>query len=407
MFAKQIPGAFGIDIPLVDSVGAGRAISPDALARKARSANTAYFLLLGFVFGSWVARIPAVQDRLGLSAQQLGIALLSVSAGAMLAMPLTGWLIHHRGNDSIMRLAAVILCVTLPLLPLAPVLPLLMLSLFAYGIGFGLLDVSMNTHAVAVEELYGRPIMSTFHGVFSVGGLLGAGIAGFVAGLGVPPLPHLLAIAAVSLTVPLFATGWLLAGSRGERSVPIFAVPPPSLLGLGVLSFCVLLSEGAVADWSAVYLQNTLQSTASIAAAGYAGFSLSMAAMRFGGDWLTGRIGPVKMVLLGGVLAGAGLGLALALGGIPAAVFGFACVGAGLAAGFPLALGAAGRTPGLASGTAIGAVSTAGYTGFLVGAPLIGFLAERAGLRLALALVVVLCLVSAALAGSVRRETNR
>jgi Na+/melibiose symporter-like transporter len=344
--------------------------------RHARWANTAFFLLLGIVFGSWVARIPAVQNRLGLSDGQLGVALLSVTVGAMLAMPATEWLIHRRGNAGVMRAAAVVLCLALPLLPLAPSLPALMLALFVFGVGFGLLDVSMNTHTVAVETAYARPIMSTFHGVFSVGGLAGSASAGVIAALGVPPVPHLLGVAALSLAVPLLGGRWLLHASSNAEGAPVFAIPPRSMLGLGVLSFCVLLGEGAIADWSAVYLENSLGSTAAVAAAGYAAFSLAMAGMRFGGDALTLRLGPVKMVFLGGLVAGVGLGFGLLVGTVPAAIVGFGCVGAGLAASFPLALGAAGRTPGLASGTAIGAVATAGYTGFLVGAPLIGFLAE-------------------------------
>jgi MFS family permease len=362
-----------------------------------------FFLALGAAFGSWVARIPAVQDRLRLDDGQLGLALLSLSAGAMLAMPATGWLIRRWGNGPVMRAAATLLCLALPMLPFAPSLPALMVSLFVFGIGFGLLDVSMNVQAVAVEDQYGRPIMSTFHGVFSVGGLVGAASAGIVAGLGIAPFPHLLVVALILLLLVTAAGRYLLDRETQEDGAPVFAMPPRSLLGLGVLSFCVLLSEGAVADWSAVYLENVLGSSAAVAAAGYAAFSLAMAAMRFGGDSLTLAIGPVRMVFIGGLLAGAGLGIAVLVGTIPAAVVGFACAGAGLAASFPLALGAAGRTPGLAPGSAIGAVATAGYSGFLVGPAIIGAIADNTGLRSSLALVAVLTVFSSLLARSVRR----
>jgi fucose permease len=176
------------------------------------------------------------------------------------------------------------------------------------------------------------------------------------------------------------------------------------MIGLGVLSFCVLFGEGAVADWSAVYLENVLGSTAAIAAAGYAASSLAMAGMRFAGDTLTQHFGAVRLVRAGGLVAGLGMAGALLIGTVPAAVVGFACVGAGLAVAFPIAMGAGGRTPGMASGTAIGAIATAGYTGLLVGPPLIGFISDRAGLRSGLALVTVLCFVAALLAGTVRRE---
>jgi hypothetical protein len=318
-------------------------------------------------------------------------------------MPSTGWLIRQWGNSQVIRGAATLLCISLPLLPLAPAMPLLMLGLFVFGIGFGLLDVSMNVQAVTVEEAYGRPIMSSFHGIFSVGGMAGAALAGVVAGRGIPPLPHLLGVALALLALVAIAGRGLLDGAAHDGGAPVFAIPPRSLLGLGALSFCVLFGEGAVADWSAVYLENTLGASAGIAAAGYAASALAMAAMRFAGDGLTLRLGAVRLVRLGGLVAGLGLAWALLVGTIPAGVIGFAAVGAGLATAFPIAIGAGGRTPGLAAGTAIGAVSTAGYSGLLLGPPLIGFVSEQAGLRAGLGLVAVLCLVTALLAGAVRR----
>jgi MFS family permease len=375
-----------------------------ARLRQARWATAAYFLALGVAFGSWVARIPAVQNRLGLDDGQLGLSLLSLSFGAILAMPTTGWLVQKWGNPLVMRAAATGLCLAMPLLPLAPTMPLLMLALFVFGIFFGVFDVAMNVQAVAVEQRHGLPIMSSFHGVFSVGGLIGAASAGIVAGLAVAPFPHLLVVALLLFVVITAASRFLLDtdARRGETSA--FALPGRALLGLGVLSFCALLSEGAVADWSAVYLENVLGSTAAAAASGYAAFSLAMAGMRFVGDALTVRIGPVWMVGGGGLLAGIGLTAALLIGTVPAMIMGFACMGIGLAAAFPIALGAAGRTEGMAPGSAIGAVSTAGYTGLLSGPVLIGFIADAASLRTALLVVAVLTLLSAALAGTVRRS---
>jgi MFS family permease len=383
--------------------GSREARSERASLQPARWATSVYFLLLGFTFGSWVARIPAVQNRLGLDEGQLGIALLSLSAGAVVAMPATGWLIHRWGNGPVMRAAATIICASLPLLPLAPSMPLLMAALFLFGTGFGLLDVAMNTQAVAVEERYGRPIMSAFHGVFSVGGLTGSASAGVIAGFGIPPFPHLLAVALVLFILAAATSRSLLPGTARDEGAPAFALPPRSLLGLGLLCFCALLAEGAIADWSAVYLENDLGSTAAVAAAGYAAFSLAMAGMRFGGDALTLRAGPSRMVFIGGLISGLGLGAALLVGTIPATIAGFACVGIGLAVIFPIAMGAAGRTPGVAAGSAIAAVTTAGYTGFLTGPPLIGFIADSAGLRVGLALVALLFIVVALLAGTVRR----
>jgi fucose permease len=371
--------------------------------RQARQATAAFFLLLGVLFGSWVARIPAVQNRLGLEDGQLGIALLSMSVGAMLAMPTTGWLIHRWGNVAVVRTAATLLCLSLPLLPLAPSMPWLMLALFVFGISFGLLDVSMNTQAVAVEERFGRPIMSSFHGIFSVGGLVGAATASVMAGRGLAPFPHLLGVAVVLLILAAIGGRSLPELGGRESGAPAFALPSRPLLALGLLSFFVVAGEGAVADWSAVYLENDLGATAAVAALGYAGYSIGMAGMRFAGDALIARLGPVLVVRLGCLLAAVGMGSAVLLGSVPAAIAGFAAVGLGLALAFPAALSAAGRTPGMASGAAIGAVATAGYSGLLLGPPLIGFISDTAGLHVGLGLVACFCLLSALLASGVRR----
>jgi MFS family permease len=370
---------------------------------QARWATAAFFLLLGVLFGSWVARIPAIQNRLGLNDGQLGIALLSLSVGAMLAMPTTGWLIRQGGNVLVMRAAATLLCFSLPLLPLAPSMPTLMLALFVAGINFGLLDVSMNTQAVAVEERYARPIMSTFHGIYSVGGLIGAGAAGIIAALGIGVFPHLLGVALALLVLATIAGRLVLDVAPRDADAAVFAIPGKALLGLGLLSLFVLIGEGAVADWSAVYLENVLGTSAGVAATGYAAYSVSMAGMRFSGDALIARFGPVTVVRIGCLIAALGMAGALLFGTIPAAIVGFAGVGLGLAVAFPAALSAAGRTPGMASGVAIGAVATAGYTGLLLGPPLIGFISDSAGLRAGLGLVAALCFVSALLAGVVRR----
>ncbi len=391
----------------LQAVAVGRRAPAQWGLRQAQLATASFFLLLGILFGTWVARIPAVQNQLGLSDGQLGIALLSMSIGAMLAMPSTGWLIHRWGNALVVRTAAMLLCCALPLLPLAPTMPWLMLALFVFGINFGLLDVSMNTQAVAVEEHFGRPMMSSFHGVFSVGGLTGAAAAGVLAGQGLAAFPHFLGVALALLLLAAVGGRSLPDVGARDSDAPAFALPSRAILGLGLLSFFVLIGEGAVADWSAVYLENALGSTAAVAALGYAAYSLGMAGMRFAGDALIARFGPAPVVRAGCLVAALGMGSAMLLGSIPAAIFGFGAVGLGLALAFPAALSAAGRTPGLASGAAIGAVATAGYSGLLLGPPLIGFISDNAGLRAGLALVALLCFLSALLAAAVRRDVSR
>ena len=285
-------------------------------------------------------------------------------------------------------------------------MPLLVVSLVLFGAMNGALDVSMNAQAVAVEKSYGRPIMSSFHAAFSLGGLAGAGGGGLIASLGVGVATHFLGVAIVIALGIVVARRALLpaeADAGGNEEGPAFARPTRALLGLGVISFCVLLGEGAIGDWSAVYLRNTLSTGAGFAAAGYAAFSLMMVAGRITGDRLTSYLGPVRLVRLGGAVAAAGLGLSLAVGHPLVALAGFAAAGAGFSIVFPLALSAAGRTKETAAGPALAAVSTLGYTGFLAGPPIIGFLAQLSNLGAALYVVVLLSAAIVPLAGAVGR----
>ncbi len=383
--------------------------------RPARLAVMAVFFLNGAALGGWFPRIPEVQRDLRLSDGALGLALLGTAVGALVAQPATGWLIARWGSRRVTAVAALALCAALPLPPLATTLPRLLVALSALGAANGVLDVAMNVQAVAVERRYARPIMASFHGLFSLGGLAGAALAGLVAGRGVAPEPHLLTAAIVLAVVALVARRWLVPvdGEVGAAG-PAFARPSRALAGLGIVAFCVLVGEGAVADWSAVYLRTTLGTSAGYAAAGYAVFSLTMAAGRLTGDRLTARLGPVAIVRSGGALVALGLGLALLAGRPLAGLVGFACVGAGLACAFPLVLSAAGRAPGQSPGAAIAAVAAAGYTGFLAGPPVIGFVAELFGLRVGLAVVALLGGAMILLAGAVghadvaaERQTER
>ena len=373
--------------------------------RAARLAVMATFFINGMALGNWFPRIPAVQEDLGLSEGDLGLALLGPAVGAVATMPAIGWLIARFGSRPVTRASALVLCAALPLPALAPNLALLALALVVVGVGNGVLDVSMNSQAVAVERRYRRPIMTTFHGLFSAGSLAGGALAGLIAWRGIDVTPHLLGVAAVLVPAVVVASRWLLpADVDAGQSGPKFARPSRTLAGLGIVAFGVLLGEGAMADWGAVYLKDSLNTGAGLAAAGFVVFSLTMAAGRFAGDRLTQRLGPVTMVRAGGTLAAVGLGIGLLINHPIAALIGFACVGAGLSSLFPITLSAAGRIPGVAPGPALAAVSMMGYSAFLAGPPVIGFVAEAVGLRGALGFVVLLCAAAAALAGAVGRS---
>jgi MFS family permease len=380
-------------------------VGPAEYLRSARAAVLAVFFTNGVVIGTWVVRIPAIKERLGLGEGMLGVVLLGAAVGALVAMPVVGALVSRFGSRRIVGVSALALSVVLLTPGLAPSLPLLVLAVVLLGAANGGLDVAMNAQAVAVERGYGRPIMSSFHAAWSFGGLGGAALGGLLASRGIGPLSHFSAVAILAAISFAVAYGALLpsGADASEEGTPSFARPTGALLGLGIISFCVLLGEGAMGDWSAVYLDDTLRTGPGFAAAGYAAFSLSMAFGRLFGDRFTELLGPATLVRVCGAIAAVGLGVALAAAQPLVALAGFACAGAGFSIVFPLALSAAGRTAG-PTGPALAAVTTAAYTGFLVGPPFIGFMAELTGLGYALYLVVALSTAVVILAGAVNTK---
>lgn len=374
----------------------------------ARVSAATVFFVNGAIFGSWVSRIPEVQRSLGIGEGVLGLALLAMAVGALVAMPVTGWTVAHHGSRTATIFSVLVFCLILPLMSVAPGAVLLGLSLFLFGVFNGSTDVSMNAQAAAIETRYGRSIMASFHALFSFGGLAGAALGGGLAALGVGVTQHFLLATVVFGAIALVASRRLLpAGADAQGSGPAFVRPNRALAALGVVALCALVSEGAMADWSAVYLQDVIGSGPGLAAAGYAVFSLAMAVGRLTGDRFIELIGPVAMLRLGGALAASGLAVALLVDSTALALVGFVCVGAGLATLFPITLSAAARAPGMAPGAGIAAMSSTGYFGFLVGPPLIGFVAELVGLRGALVLVVAAGVTIFFLAGNAARSGKK
>ena len=386
----------------------------------ARAAAALLFFMNGALFASWVSRIPAIQAARGLSHETLGFALFGVALGALVAMPLAGWGVTRWGSHRISQGTALGFCVSLPWLAVAPNAWWLGVALFGFGALHGALDVAMNAQAVAIEGRYGRPIMSSFHALWSLGGLTGSALGGVVAAGQIGPWMHF-CVAALVLGGGTLLWAWprlLDAGeveawansknqgpnskrSAGASKTTGLFWPPRVLLALGAVAFCIMLGEGAMADWSAIFLRDNTGASEGLAAAGYAAFSIAMAGARFGGDALATRFGAVALVRAGSLLAAAGLTVAL-LGGRPMlALAGFAAVGAGFATIVPQVFSAAGRAAGVAPGPALAITTTVGYAGFLIGPPLIGFAAQHLGLRTALGLVVVMCAVAVALAPNV------
>lgn len=371
------------------------ALSPDpffsAAVHPARRAVSALFFINGFCFATWAVHIPYVQAQLDLSEGMLGLALLAVAVGSLLLMPLTGSLIARFGARRVLGAGAVGFCALLPVLLVMPNLGLLAGALLFFGGTGGTMDIAMNAEAVHIEQDHGRSIMSSFHALFSLGGLLGASVGGVLLGLGVAPPVQALGVTA-GLLLGIFWALPAVAQVPAETeagSGPMLTLPTGPLLGLGALAFLVMVSEGVIMDWSTVYMRNTLATTPGLSATGYAAFSLMMVVGRLGGDRLIRRWGGVPVVQSSAALASLGLGAALWIGTPWAAVVGFGCVGLGCANIVPVLFSSAGQVPGVSAGHALGGVATTGYLGFLIGPPLIGWTAEAVGLTAALGFVVL------------------
>jgi predicted MFS family arabinose efflux permease len=373
----------------------------------ARAAVATGLLLNGAGFASWVVRIPDAQRRLDLSEGALGLTLLGMSAGGFLAMPVSAALIARFGSRRVALGATLCLAAAVTAPAQAPTAVALALVLFVLGAASSVMAVALNTQAAEVERRMDRPIMAGLHALFSLGGLIGAGAGGLVADAGIGAGAHL-GVTGLAIAVLALATGPLLLDRELESASTRSARPRPGrgLLLLGLIAFCVLFSEGAVADWSTIYLRDAAGAGPALAATGYAAFSLMMAAGRFAGDRLTVRLGPARLVRAGGVAAALGIALAVTQQQPWVAVTGFGLVGAGLSSVFPTLVAAAGRTRGAPASSSIAVVSSIGYAGLLAGPPLIGMIAEALSLRTGVAAIGLAGLLIAGLARCLRLGSN-
>ena len=371
--------------------------SDDRTAGQQRLSTRLLFLIVGVANATWAPLVPLVKDRAGLDEAGLGLLLLTFGIGSLVAMPSAGAAAARLGYRPVLLAGTLALGLALPVLALASGLVPLTLALLLFGAGMGAVDCVMNLQAVAVERAGGRPMMSGFHGLYSLGCILGALIASalLAAGLGAGGSVLLL----VGGIAALFAAAWpgILRAERGRGSHgPAFALPRGPVLVLGLLCGVVFLTEGSALDWSAVFLIQQRGLDPTWAALGYAAFSVTMTAGRLGGDAIVARLGRGRVVVLGGLLAAAGLALSVVVPAWEAALAGYALVGAGCANIVPVLFTAAGRQTAMPARVAVPAVTTLGYAGVLAGPALIGFVAQALGLPGALLLVAALLLGVAA-----------
>ncbi|WP_199528436.1 MFS transporter [Ruegeria sp. A3M17] len=361
------------------------------------------FILNGALFGIWASRIPAVRDKLDLTHETLGYGLLFMAAGAVCSFPITGRLTDRFGAVVLTRYIAVLYTVSLILLALAGSFWSLAAFLFVFGAFHGSMDVAMNAWAAEVEHAYKKPVMSSFHAMWSLGAGLGA-LSGFAAvQVGLTVIQHFLLAGGIVVGLAL-ALSWVRWTSRraavsGGR---VFALPSGALILVGFTALCGALGEGAVADWSAIFLRDVTDAAESIAALGYAVFSVAMVAFRLAGGFVIARFGPVATARFGGACAALGVFCVVSAAEAGLALAGFAMMGVGYAVIMPLAFSRAASDPNVPPGQAIASVATLGYGGLLIGPPLIGFLAEMLTLRIAFTALLPLAVFIVLLAGSLR-----
>ncbi|CAG4999056.1 Inner membrane protein YbjJ [Dyadobacter sp. CECT 9275] len=373
---------------------ANNSISASPVIKSARTATLLIFLVCGIGISSWAPMVPFVKTNLGLSEANLGIVLLSLGAGAILTMPFTSLFINQYGSRKVSLVAAVVIALMLPLLLIAGSAFSLATALFVFGAAIGTIDVAMNAHAIVVQNSYGRPIMSAFHGMFSLGGLVGSIGLGFLIKYGLSPTVAAISISVLLLLIAITQYSRLLPHTKESRVDTFkFTLPTGPVLRLGLMCFVLFLAEGALLDWSAVFLQFSRGFDPSLSGIGFASFSVAMAAMRLTGDKIVHRLGTRKVVVLGTLMAAAGYFMAVLLPYSYAALIGFTFIGLGAANAVPVFFTAAGRISGIPAAVALPAVTTLGYAGQLAGPALIGFIAEFSSLPVALGFVGILLLL--------------
>ncbi|RZK78684.1 MAG: MFS transporter [Pedobacter sp.] len=363
--------------------------------KKASIATKAIFLVCGLGMSSWAPMVPYAKDRLQLNDASLGILLLFLGAGAITMMPLSGVLSNKYGSRVVMLGSTIIMAAVLPLLIIVDHVVWMSITLFVFGAAVGAVDVAMNSHGVQVQNKYGKPIMSSLHGLFSVGGLLGSLGLGFLIKMGLSPLAAAIGIAALLLIIVSWKYSSLFDYNTEKSVINEFSTTDDkvisngftwlksSVLFLGAMCFAIFLSEGAMLDWSAVFLRENRQIDEELAGIGYAAFSIAMATMRLLGDKLVARLNGKTVVVGGSLVAASGILLMITTPWLITSLLGFVLLGLGAANIVPVFFSAAGRLKDVSAAVAVPAMSTIGYAGQLAGPALLGFIAHQFSLSVA------------------------
>ena len=364
-----------------------------------RIAVGCFFFLHGLCFASWGSRIPTIQQQLGLSEAGLGGVLLALPVGLLISLPVAGWVVAKAGSRGVVTFAVLLYSATLVGIGYCDSTLELVMALFVFGFAGNLVNISVNTQGVGVEALYKKTIMASFHGMWSLAGFTGAAIGTLMIGNGVVPSRHFIVIMLIAVLAIAIASRFLLREDvNTDADKPIFVMPDKSLIDLGFICFFAMICEGAMFDWSGVYFKKVLGAEGAWVGAGYTAFMCTMAGTRFIADWFTSRFGSQRVLQVSGILTALGLLIAVLLPHLYTAIVGFLLVGAGVSAVVPLVYSAAGKSKVMSPGVALAAVSTIGFFGFLIGPPLIGFVAGATSLRISFTIIAVMGLSIAVVA---------
>jgi MFS family permease len=370
-----------------------------------RIAVTLFFFISGLGFSTWASRIPDIQQQLNLNKAQLGSVLFALPLGLILTLPVTGLLLQRFSSRNIMMVGTLVFNIMLSMIGFVTATWQLVVLLFCFGCSRNLMNISVNAQSVGVQTLYTRSIITTFHGVWSLAGFGGALLGLLMVNLGITPSWHFLVVGVAMIILGFYAFPDTMqqpptAGSGGKRLI----LPDKYLLKYGLISFAVMSCEGTMYDWSGIYFQNAVLADKGLVTSGYVAYMIAMAAGRFSGDKLVHRWGVPVMIKVSGLLIFSGLLISAIFPYLITAGIGFMMTGVGVSCVVPLVFSMAGRSKSLSGGSAIAAVSTVGYMGFLIVPPVVGYLAEAAGLRWAFAIVACFGMVITWLISRVREE---
>jgi MFS family permease len=370
-----------------------------ASLRANRIGVSIFFLLHGLCFASWASRIPTIQAQLQLTEAALGTILFALPVGFFISLPFSGWLIARLSSKKVVVLSSIGYSLALTGIGAASSALQVAASLLVFGFFANMLNISMNTQAVAVEAAYGKRLLASFHGLWSLAGFAGAATGAWMISHNISCLWHFAFITAAFVPGLLLATRYLTPRDRAsEENKPLFSLPDKALLGLGLIAFCSMMVEGAMFDWSGVYMNKVVNAAAEQTAMGYTLFMVAMTTMRFMADAIAVRFGLKRMLQLSGSLATTGLLLAVFYPHYVPVLMAFALVGLGVSSVVPMVYSAAGNSRTMSPGAAITAVSSLGFMGFLIGPPAIGFIAGASTLRgsfMALAVMAIAVLLLA------------